>query len=324
MSLSAAPPLESPQHVVGHFSTLLVDQKRGDRMLGVDLWYPAVAPTEATTYELIPGIGFTAACAQEGALILEGRHPLIIWSHGRTGMRHSYSLLCEALAARGYIVISCDHPGDTLFDWALGKNVDDATNDRQRLGDVRLCLDGALGSGPEISPWLSEHIDAERICVAGHSYGGLTALASVSSLHEFTADVRVSACVMAQGYTSILPDEIYATTNVPVLMLVSNQDLTTRPETNADKAWSLLSARAGVVGEKSRRINLDNAGHQASSDFGLYAELAPQVENIPDMLRAYIKMVADDSPGDWLTSWRSTVLRHVVHIDEFLREIHTL
>ena len=68
MSLSAAPPLESPQHVVGHFSTLLVDQKRGDRMLGVDLWYPAVAPTEATTYDLIPGIGFTAACAQEAAL----------------------------------------------------------------------------------------------------------------------------------------------------------------------------------------------------------------------------------------------------------------
>ena len=321
MDLTAAPPLEIPQNIVGHHSTLLVDESRNSRMLGVEIWYPAVSATERTTYELFPGISFFAAAAQENAIVADGRHPLIIWSHGRTGMRHNYSLLCEALAARGYIVISSDHPGDTLFDWALGTHVDDITNDRNRIGDVRLLIDCALGTGPELVPWLTAHVDESRIAVGGHSYGGLTALATVSTLHEFTPDVRVRAAVMAQGYTRILPDEIFASTAVPVLMVVANQDKTTPPTTDAEKAWSLLSAREGRVGEMSQRTDVDQAGHQASSDFGLYAELAPQVENLPDMLRAYLKMVVDESPAEWITAWRTTVLRHVVLIDKFLKSV---
>ena len=318
MELSASPPLETPRNVVGHFSTLLVDSDRDNRMLGVEVWYPAGSSTVPTTYDLIPGISFSAAAAQENAPVADGRHPLVIWSHGRTGMRHNYSLLCEALAARGYIVISSDHPGDTLFDWMLGNNVDDITNDRQRLGDVRFLIDCALGSGTEVAPWLAGHVDDARIAVGGHSYGGLTALASVSSLHEFEPDVRVRAAVLAQGYTRVLPDEIFATTAVPVLMLVANQDATTPPSTDAEKAWAFLSARSGRVGEMSRRFDIDQAGHQASSDFGLYAELAPQVENLPDMLREYLKMVTNESPGNWLNTWRTIVLSHVVHIDNFL------
>ena len=290
-------------------------------MLGVEIWYPAVSATERTTYELFPGISFFAAAAQENAIVADGRHPLIIWSHGRTGMRHNYSLLCEALAARGYIVISSDHPGDTLFDWALGTHVDDITNDRNRIGDVRLLIDCALGTGPELAPWLTERVNQSRIAVGGHSYGGLTALATVSTLHEFTPDVRVRAAVMAQGYMRILPNEIFATTATPVLMVVANQDLTTPPSTDAEKAWALLSAREGRVGEMSQRTDIDHAGHQASSDFGLYAELAPQVENLPDMLRAYLKMVVDESPAEWIHAWRTTVLRHVVLIDNFLKSV---
>jgi alpha-beta hydrolase superfamily lysophospholipase len=229
--------------------------------------------------------------------------------------------LCEALAARGYIVISSDHPGDTLFDWALGTHVDDITNDRNRLGDVQLLIDSALGGGPELVSWLASHVDETRIAVGGHSYGGLTALATVSTLHEFVPDVRVRAAVLAQGYTRILPDEVFATTASPVLMVVANQDVTTPPTTDADKAWGLLSARTDRVGALSRRVDIDQAGHQASSDFGLYAELAPQVENLPDMLRAYVKMVVDDSPPQWIHNWRTSVLRHVVLIDDFLKSL---
>jgi predicted dienelactone hydrolase len=321
MDLTAAPPLELPQNVVGHHSTLLVDESRNSRMLGVEIWYPAGATTVQSTYELFPGISFFAASAQENAQVLQGSHPLVIWSHGRTGMRHNYSLLCEALAARGYIVISSDHPGDTLFDWALGKQVDDITNDRNRIGDVRLLIDCALGTGPELAPWLTKHVDESRIAVGGHSYGGLTALATVSELHEFVPDTRVHAAFMAQGYMRILPDEIFASTAVPVLMVVANQDKTTPPTTDAEKAWSFLSAREGRVGELSQRFDVDQAGHQASSDFGLYAELSPQVENLPDMLRMYLKSVVDDSPTEWITAWRTTVLRHVVLIDDFLHSV---
>ncbi|NCZ71579.1 MAG: hypothetical protein EBY80_15735 [Actinobacteria bacterium] len=54
-----------------------------------------------------------------------GPHPVVVWSHGRTGLRHIYTKLCEGLATNGYVVVSADHTGDTLFDWLTGANVDD-------------------------------------------------------------------------------------------------------------------------------------------------------------------------------------------------------
>jgi hypothetical protein len=35
MELTASPPLEAPNNVVGHISTLLVDEARDNRLLGV-------------------------------------------------------------------------------------------------------------------------------------------------------------------------------------------------------------------------------------------------------------------------------------------------
>jgi hypothetical protein len=39
------------------------------------------------------------------------------------------------------------------------------------------------------------------------------------------------------------------------------------------------------------------------------------------MLRMYLKSVVDDSPAEWITAWRTTVLRHVVLIDDFLKSV---
>ena len=65
-------------------------------------------------------------------------------------------------------MIAPDHPGDTLGDWLLGAAVDDATNEMQRVDDVRFVIDAALGNRPGLD--LIPDVDASRI-VAGHSYG---------------------------------------------------------------------------------------------------------------------------------------------------------
>ena len=114
-------------HQVGHTSNLVIDEKRDNRMLGVDVWYPAhTKPEDAVTrYELLPGVSFPSATAYENASFVAGKFPLLVWSHGRTGLRFNYSQLCEAIAASGFVVVSSDHPGDTLTDWMTGQNVDD-------------------------------------------------------------------------------------------------------------------------------------------------------------------------------------------------------
>ena len=98
----AGDPIETPHHPVGRRVTLLADPARDAKVLGVDIWYPAGADTgERSEYELLPGVTFRAAAAQSDAAPAAGRFPLVLFSHGRTGMRFAYSLLCEALAARG-------------------------------------------------------------------------------------------------------------------------------------------------------------------------------------------------------------------------------
>lgn len=332
--LSAAPPLEVPRHPVGHRSSRSLDTSRGARELGLDIWYPAAEIRDGaaghdaghdavTRYELIPGVEFTSATARESVPVRDARHPLIVWSHGRTGMRHNYTLLCEALAGRGYVVISPDHPGDGLFDWLSGTQVDDATNERQRLGDVRHCLDLVLGrpghdTGARPLDWLAGAVDAEAVAVGGHSYGGLTAMATIGSLHESRPDPRARAAVAAQGYTRTLPHDFFDSIDAPVLMIVGDRDVTTPPDTDAEPAWSAISSRGDEVGRLSRRHDLPGAGHQGCSDFGLYAELAPRVPGLPQIVVDYLGSIAAEAPDDWRSSWRNDLRSHIEWIDDFL------
>ena len=117
-TLSATAPIEPAATPVGRRTVALSDHAREGRSVLLDIWYPALSgPQPLSAYEPIPGVRFESANAHHHAEILPGSYPLIVMSHGRTGMRFAYSLLCEALAARGAIVAAPDHAGDVMHDW---------------------------------------------------------------------------------------------------------------------------------------------------------------------------------------------------------------
>ena len=300
---------------VGHKSTLVVDNERDNRMLGVDVWYPAaLAGSETVTqYELLPGVAFPSALAREDAPYASGSFPLLVWSHGRTGMRFNYSQLCEAIAATGFVVVASDHPGDTLTDWLTGKNVDDETNDKQRLGDVSFVADCALGQRGELLPGLASIIDDATMFVGGHSYGGLTAFIVTTGIHGLAADTRFRGAVGAQAYTRVLPASLIKQIPVPTLLLVGMGDITTPPHTDADPAWEVLSQSA----LPHRRVDLHHGGHQACSDFALYMELAPGITGVPALLTDYLKSIADGSPAGFENSWRDTLGQQINEMLQF-------
>jgi predicted dienelactone hydrolase len=202
IALSSSPALEVPAHPVGRHTVQLVDAARDARSLAVDIWYPAVLADEPPArYEVLPSVAFDAAVARDRPAVAGGRYPLILLSHGRTGMRFAYSLLCEALAARGNIVVSADHPGDALTDWLTGTFVDDRTNETGRVGDARFLMDTLLTadrSASVVPHELLDAIDTERVAAIGHSYGAYTALATaagVRGVHDTRHDRRGSPLV---------------------------------------------------------------------------------------------------------------------------------
>lgn len=307
--LTAGPPLESPRHDVGRSTFLLVDASRGDRVILVDAWYPTAPSSsgEPSIYELLPGIGFTAG-AQHEAPIAAGPFPLVLWSHGRGGTRLAYALLCEALAGRGYVVIAPEHTGDTLADWLLGTAVDDDTNGTNRVADARFVLDALLDGGGQLHG-IGTRVDQRRVAAAGHSYGGYTALSLASGAQ---AHPRVRAAAGLQALTRSLPKQVFEGIEVPTLLVTGSKDATTPPSTDADRAWAKLAA------QPAWRVDIELAGHQGCSDVGLYLDLAPQVEDLPDIVRDFVESMAADITGTVGDPWHDTVALHMRILAAFL------
>jgi dienelactone hydrolase len=307
--LEAGAPLEPARQPIGRSSVVLTDGSRGDRLVPADIWYPSdpAATGVASPYEILPGIGFTAAAIHD-ASIAPGLHPLLVWSHGRTATRSTYVLLCEALAGRGFVVIAPEHAGDSLGDWMVGAAVDDATNETNRVADTRFVLDAVLDTAGPLST-IAAQVDHDRIAVAGHSYGGFTALSVASGAD---ADPRVRAVAGLQAFTRSLPKQVFTSIAVPTLLAVAQRDATTPPASDADRAW----AKLGAV--PAWRFDVARAGHQACSDVGLYLELAPQVEGVPELVLQYVASMSADVTGTAGEPWRETVALHVGMLAAFL------
>jgi predicted dienelactone hydrolase len=313
-SFTGGPPIEPPARPTGRRTTVVTDHRRDDRLLGIDMWYPAAASAHAKSiYELMPGLAFESAAALHEPPAAAGPFPLVIFSHGRTGVRFAYSMLCEALAARGTIVVSADHPGDALIDWLLGNNVDDLTNELNRVSDVNFVLERLLSGDRAFPADVVGAIDRTRIVAAGHSYGAYSALGAVAGTHGVDANDQFVAAVCLQPFTRTLSDGALGRVNAPTLLVVSEFDETTPAESDADRPWKLLG------GAPTWRLDLAGATHQASSDLGLYAELAMHVPTLPAPVREYLDATTSHAANPDRRPWRGLLATQIETIWAFFQ-----
>jgi dienelactone hydrolase len=126
-----------------------------------------------------------------------GPSPLIVFSHYSGGNRRVSSFLCTHLASHGYVVAAMDH--SEVVGPELARKEGETATERaaridaiiaSRVPDVRFLLDQLLARN-------DLEIDPERIGLAGHSFGGWTALATP----EVEPRVR-SVVAMAPGGAS--------------------------------------------------------------------------------------------------------------------------
>jgi predicted dienelactone hydrolase len=312
--LSAGPPIEPQRRPIGRRTSLMADPQRDGRLLGVDVWYPS-APSDApsSVYELLPGVSFQSAGASHEPPPALGRFPLVLFSHGRTGTRFAYSMLCEALAARGAIVVSADHPGDVLSDWLSGTFADDRTNEMNRVADAHALLAELQPGGAVLPESLVDAIDHDRVALAGHSYGAYTAFATAAGARGVPAHDRVRAVVGLQPFTRSMSDDALRRVGVPSLLVVAELDSTTPASSDADRPWELMTGRSVW------RADLAGAGHQAASDMGLYADLARKMPQLPAPVRQYLDFTTGDAVGPGLRPWREVLATQVRVMWSFLQ-----
>ena len=148
----------------------------------VEVWYPAVAGTTGTeTYDVrdftpdairkiltadIPA-GYSYAAGRDAA-VADGTFPVVLFSHGFTGIRVQSTFLTSHLASWGMIVAAPDHRSRDLFD-VLGGT---ASGDRaDSVDDLLKTFELVIGDGK-----LAPHADASKVAAVGHSAGGGTVL----------------------------------------------------------------------------------------------------------------------------------------------------
>jgi len=220
-------PIEPGPYRVGVRTFEVRDAGRA-RVFPGELWYPA-----ATTPAGEAGGQRTVPAEERGAPAAHGLHPLVIFSHFSGGGRRTATYLTRHLASHGYAVAAMDH--SEVVAPELGPSPDEDPTDRasridaimgSRVPDVQVAL--AALTGPHRPDGLDGiGLSAELIGVAGHSFGGWTALA----VPEQEPRVRAVVALAPGGSSRPLPGVLPLTLAfgwkhvVPVLILTGDCDV---------------------------------------------------------------------------------------------------
>jgi predicted dienelactone hydrolase len=179
LSASAAERFTAGERRLATTSPTAAVRNHGDAAMRVIVWYPASAP-EAQVAVGPPGsaIFIAGAVAKDAPFADRTRHPLVLLSHGFGGSARQMTWLGAALARHGYVAIAVDHPGANSID---GVSDAGAYAPWAQAVDLRAALDFALNQ-----PVIAQHIDSDRVGVAGFALGGYAALLTGGARSDFS------------------------------------------------------------------------------------------------------------------------------------------
>jgi len=257
------------------------------RSLKLAWWYPSadqegsLAPYGLGPRSTRVGLG--------GASVLEelSEAPVLIFSHGNSGIPEQSYFLTEHFASHGWVVLAVEHRGNTLSDMS---------EPMYRLFELRPLDVSAALDHLEALP--SEHPLAGRVsgsdwALAGHSFGGYTTLAvggggyqldELLALCQDPPEEQREACAYTIGsqerYRAGFSDprlkalipmtpvgaELFGgerglrQMNAPVMMMTAGLDLTLPNHREGDPLWAALDQPEGV------RVDFTHAGHFSFSN----------------------------------------------------------
>ena len=236
-----------------------LDRKR-QRKFVCEIWYPASSDYKGKDLAADTQDVFTVPSqstprhqmAVRDAEVQLGTYPLITLSHASGQTRRTATFLCTHLASHGYVVAALDH--SETFAPELARKADETPKQKaerirgwiaNRVPDVRFLLDHLL-SGASISSGLE--LDATRVGLVGHSFGGWTMLAAAGE----DPRVRAVAAFAPAGSSRPGPGIIPATLtfnwgrDVPTLYLVGEND-TSLPLSGMNELFDRTSATKQMV-----------------------------------------------------------------------------
>lgn len=295
------PSLRGP-HPVGVIQTRISsaeDPIDPERTLPTEIWYPARPGVRERDDGEHP-LGLPHRATTNLTPLPDATLPLVVFSHGNSGLRQQSTFLMTHLASHGFVVAAPDHVGNT-FGEMIALETDEERREvhlrarRQRPHDVARVISALLDEGLEADR--RPTIDPGRIGVAGHSYGGWTALKVAAR------EPRVrSVCCLAPaaepfvGRRAFEEGELPLSSQVAALVIAAEDDvLVDRHET--------IEPLVARLGDHARLDWLDRADHFHFCDG---VELLHKVHentprpNLPRPPRPVAELRGEDETHPWL------------------------
>lgn len=260
----------------------------------VEVWYPAVEGTTGTeTYDVrdftppairdiltadVPAT-FSYEAGRDAAAA-EGTFPVVMFSHGFTGMRLQSAFLTPHLASYGMIVVSTDHPTRDMFN-QLGGTAANATQDA--VTDLFESLDLVITESGTAGSIIEGRVDADRVSAMGHSAGGGTVFQAASDERIDSYISLASGAFAPEGEEPVMPDK-------PSFFMAGALDAVVTPEERTRPAYEAAPS-------PSRLWILDKVGHNGFDDFCTFGNgtgiigvaqasgLGPLLESQPQLVR---------------------------------------
>ena len=286
----------------------------GKRALPTLVWYPTPKGSKGAVTSYLAGLIASPLGAIENAAPAPGPFPTVTFSHGNQGVPDQSVYLTEGLAARGYVVVAPEHVGNSFLTY------DDkllAAMVIWRPQDLKAAVDRLAKPDAKDPTWLKGLADTEKLAVAGHSFGGYTALAYagvvVSPLPQFVpkcagvakgdavcdlmqeigpppwnlGDPRVDLSIpLAHALTAGFDVKSLKEHQVPIVLAAAKGDAVTPYASEAKAAYDKMDAPKAL-------LTVENGGHFS---FAHPCELAAVA---PPLLQKEVKTLcaADASPS---------------------------
>ncbi len=274
-----ADPGASGPFAVGRASLEATDASRG-RTLPLDVWYP-VDPQEAnappSVYDLIFSAIVSELALDSPLVSTSGPFPLVVFSHGNSGIRYQSYFLCEHLASHGFVVLAPDHVGNTAIDLVFPGT---PFEPKDRPLDVSFAISWILAKNQDAADDFYATVDPARIGVAGHSFGAFTALTMASGFQDVPPDPRVRAILPIAPASGILSDEELASITLSAFILGGTADDVTPIDPQSTRAFELVSSRPAY------RVDVLDAGHNSFTNICDFFEALSGT--LPDILLEFL------------------------------------